>query len=76
MCEAGMTTQRAADPFDVDAFLAQPLIARVAAAGLSVRPVWYLWEEDRFWWLTGSYANHGSVLPTQLLVHRTPDRTG
>jgi hypothetical protein len=36
-----------ADLFDVDTFLAQPLIARVAAAGPSVRPVWYLWEEDQ-----------------------------
>ena len=44
------------DPFDVDGFLAQPLIARVATSGPTVRPVWFLWEEGAFWWLTGSYA--------------------
>ncbi len=36
---------RPADPFDVDAFLAQPLIARGATVGPTVRPVWYIWEE-------------------------------
>ncbi len=43
-------------PFDVDAFLAAPLVARVAAAGPSVRPVWFLWEEGAFWWLTGGWS--------------------
>ena len=57
--------QEAADPFDVDTFLAQPLIARVATAGPSVRPVWYLWEEDQFWWLTGSYAKLPRILAQQ-----------
>ncbi len=42
-------------PFDVDAFLMQPLVA-LASAGPSVRPVWFLWEEGAFWWITGSYA--------------------
>lgn len=49
-------------PFDVDAFLAQPLLARVAAAGPSVRPVWYLWEEGAFWWITGAYARLPEIL--------------
>jgi len=44
------------DPFDVDAFLALPLVARVATTGPTVRPVWFLWEDGAFWWLTGSYA--------------------
>jgi hypothetical protein len=35
-------------PFDVDAFLAQPLTARVATSGPTVRPTWYLWEEGAF----------------------------
>jgi hypothetical protein len=39
--------------FDLASFLAQPLVARVAAAGPSVRAVWFLWEEGAFWWLTG-----------------------
>ncbi|MBE9373041.1 pyridoxamine 5'-phosphate oxidase family protein [Saccharopolyspora sp. HNM0983] len=42
--------------FDVEAFLARPLVARVAAACPSVRPVWFLWEEGAFWWITGAYA--------------------
>ena len=32
------------DDFDVDEFLAQPLVARVATNGPTVRPVWFLWE--------------------------------
>ncbi|MFD3696936.1 pyridoxamine 5'-phosphate oxidase family protein [Streptomyces sp. NPDC058646] len=47
---------------DVHDFLAQPLVARVAAAGPSVRPVWFIWEEGSFWWLTGSYAKLGRML--------------
>jgi nitroimidazol reductase NimA-like FMN-containing flavoprotein (pyridoxamine 5'-phosphate oxidase superfamily) len=43
-------------PFDVDAFLAQPLTARVAASGPTVRPTWYLWEDEAFWILTGPWA--------------------
>lgn len=42
--------------FDVDAFLSRPLVARVATTGPTVRPVWFLWEEGAFWWLTGSWA--------------------
>jgi hypothetical protein len=45
------------DPgFDVDECLAQPLVARIATAGPRVRPVWFLWEDRCFWWLTGSWA--------------------
>lgn len=42
--------------FDVDAFLAEPLTARIATAGPTVRPVWFLWEEGAFWILTGPWA--------------------
>lgn len=42
--------------FDVDEFLARPLAARVATAGPTVRPVWYLWEASAFWILTGPWA--------------------
>ena len=42
--------------FDVDEFLAQPLTARVATTGPTVRPVWYLWEASAFWILTGPWA--------------------
>lgn len=51
-----------ADPFDLDAFLARPLVARVATTGPTVRPVWYLWEEAAFWWLTGSWSRLSSLL--------------
>ncbi|MBW3580680.1 MAG: pyridoxamine 5'-phosphate oxidase family protein [Actinobacteria bacterium] len=47
-------------PFDVDTYLSQPLVARVAAVGSSggptIRPVWYLWEDGAFWWLTGPWS--------------------
>jgi len=42
--------------FDVDAFLAQPLTARVATNGPTVRPAWYLWEGRAFWVLSGPWA--------------------
>jgi nitroimidazol reductase NimA-like FMN-containing flavoprotein (pyridoxamine 5'-phosphate oxidase superfamily) len=42
--------------FDIDAFLQQPLVARLATAGPTIRPVWYLWEGQAFWWLTGSWS--------------------
>lgn len=53
-------------PVDLDAFLARPLTAHVATAGPTVRPVWYLWEEDAFWILTGPWSR----LPG--LVERDP----
>jgi hypothetical protein len=42
--------------FDVDAFLRQPLTARMATSGPTVRPVWFLWEDEAFWVLTGPWA--------------------
>jgi nitroimidazol reductase NimA-like FMN-containing flavoprotein (pyridoxamine 5'-phosphate oxidase superfamily) len=50
------------DGFDLQAFLERPLVARVAAAGPTVRPVWYLWEEEAFWWLTGRWSRLEAVL--------------
>ncbi len=49
-------------PFDIDAFLDRPLLARVAAAGPTVRPVWFLWEDGAFWWITGAYARLPTIL--------------
>ncbi|MFD5536639.1 pyridoxamine 5'-phosphate oxidase family protein [Streptomyces sp. NPDC127079] len=43
-------------PFDVSAFLAQPLVARLATTGPVVRPVWYLWEDESFWVFTGPWS--------------------
>lgn len=48
--------------FDPDTFLAQPLVARVATAGPTVRPIWFLWEDGSFWWLTGSWSVLGRRL--------------
>jgi pyridoxamine 5'-phosphate oxidase-like protein len=42
--------------FDANAFLAGPLTARVATNGPTVRPTWYLWEDQAFWILTGPWA--------------------
>ena len=44
------------DAFDVDAFLAQPLTARLATNGPTVRPLWFLWEDGAFWVLTGPWT--------------------
>ncbi|WP_328429559.1 pyridoxamine 5'-phosphate oxidase family protein [Streptomyces sp. NBC_00443] len=42
--------------FDVDTFLQQPLTARLATNGPTVRPVWFLWEDGAFWVLTGPWT--------------------
>lgn len=42
--------------FDIDVFLSQPLTARVATSGPTVRPTWFLWEDGSFWILTGPWA--------------------
>ncbi len=42
--------------FDIDAFLAQPLTARLATNGPTVRPTWFLWEDGCFWFMTGPWA--------------------
>lgn len=51
------------DPgFDLEGFLAQPLVAHVATAGPTIRPIWYLWEDGCFWWLTGRWARLTELL--------------
>jgi hypothetical protein len=43
----GSTTWTVEDGIDLDGFLSQPLVVRVATVGRtgpSVRPLWYLWE--------------------------------
>ncbi|MGH3682450.1 MAG: pyridoxamine 5'-phosphate oxidase family protein [Natronosporangium sp.] len=47
----------AGDGFDVTAFLARPLTARLATNGPTVRPVWFLWEDDAFWIITGPWSS-------------------
>jgi nitroimidazol reductase NimA-like FMN-containing flavoprotein (pyridoxamine 5'-phosphate oxidase superfamily) len=48
--------------FDLDGFLARPVLARIATAGPTVRPVWYVWEEEAFWWLTGGWSRLTATL--------------
>jgi nitroimidazol reductase NimA-like FMN-containing flavoprotein (pyridoxamine 5'-phosphate oxidase superfamily) len=65
------------DPgFDLDGFLARPLVARLATAGPTVRPIWFLWDEQAFWWLTGRWARLAAMLerdPEVALVVDTCD---
>jgi nitroimidazol reductase NimA-like FMN-containing flavoprotein (pyridoxamine 5'-phosphate oxidase superfamily) len=42
--------------FEIDAFLERPLSAHVATAGPTIRPMWFLWEDHRFWLMTGPWA--------------------
>lgn len=51
-----------AHDFDIDTFLARPLVARVATNGPAVRPVWFLWEEDAIWWVTGNWAQLDEIV--------------
>jgi len=68
----------------VEEFLKLPLVARVAAAGPAgptVRPVWFLYEDGTFWWLTGSsYSRLGDLLAADprvsLVVDSCDLRTG
>lgn len=69
---------RPEDPFALDEFLARPLVARVATTGPTVRPVWFLWEDGAFWWITGTWsalAGHLSESPEVALVIDTCDLT-
>jgi Pyridoxamine 5'-phosphate oxidase len=68
----------------VEEFLKLPLVARVAVAGPAgptVRPVWFLYEDGTFWWLTGSsYSRLGDLLAADARVSLVVDscdlRTG
>ncbi|WP_410659229.1 pyridoxamine 5'-phosphate oxidase family protein [Amycolatopsis sp. lyj-112] len=54
----------AEEEFEVDTFLSLPLTARIATNGPTVRPTWFLWEEEAFWILTGPWAR----LPGRVLT--------
>lgn len=64
----------------LDEFLSQPLVAHVATQGPTVRPVWFLWEDDAFWWLTGPWSSLGRLLDEEpriaLVVDACDLRTG
>jgi len=42
--------------FDIEEYLARPLVCRIATAGPMVLPVWFLWEGGLFWILTGPWS--------------------
>lgn len=50
--------------FDVDTYLAEPRVGHVATAGPTVVPIWFLWEEGAFWWLTGPWSRLPERLAT------------
>jgi Pyridoxamine 5'-phosphate oxidase len=62
-----------APDFDIDAFLAEPLTARVATNGPTVRPTWYLWEDAAFWILTGPWAKLTARVQTDPTLAITVD---
>lgn len=71
-----IATARIDEGFDLDAFLAQALVARVAARGPSILAVWFLWEDGAFWWLTGGWSRLSATLkadPSVALVVDTCD---
>ncbi len=35
--------------FDIEEYLARPLVCRIATAGPMMLPVWFLWEGGSFW---------------------------
>ncbi len=43
-------------PFDVEAFLAEGIECRLATNGPTVRPMWYQWEDETFWLISGPHA--------------------
>jgi hypothetical protein len=54
--DQGAFPAMAGAPFDVAEFLRSPRVARLSLAGPVVRPVWYLWEDQKFWVITGPWS--------------------
>jgi nitroimidazol reductase NimA-like FMN-containing flavoprotein (pyridoxamine 5'-phosphate oxidase superfamily) len=74
--EGASTGWRIAAGFDLDAFLAEPHVARIATVGPRVHPVWFLWEQSAFWWLTGGWSRMPRTLaedPSVAIVIDTCD---
>ncbi|MEU4212424.1 pyridoxamine 5'-phosphate oxidase family protein [Streptomyces sp. NPDC026206] len=67
-------------PFDVEKFLRQPLVARVATGKRIVRPVWFLWEDEAFWIFSGKWSRLTDRLRSdsafELVVDTCDIRTG
>ena len=43
-------------PFDVEAFLAEGNECRLATNGPTIRPTWFHWEDEAFWFISGPHA--------------------
>jgi nitroimidazol reductase NimA-like FMN-containing flavoprotein (pyridoxamine 5'-phosphate oxidase superfamily) len=61
--------------FDLEEFLARPLVARLATAGPLVRPLWFIWEDEAFWWLTGPWSKLAEILENDPRVALVVDVT-
>jgi hypothetical protein len=51
--------------FDLVEFLGRPLVARLATCGRHgprVRPIWYLFDQEGFWWITGQWSRLEAIL--------------
>ena len=78
-CSGNVFVEEQGEPVTVPSvaeFLEQPLVAHVATAAPTLRPVWFLWEDGAFWWITGSYSKLPELLrrdPTVRLVVDTCD---
>ncbi|WP_310973370.1 MULTISPECIES: pyridoxamine 5'-phosphate oxidase family protein [unclassified Amycolatopsis] len=57
----------------IDDFLARPLTARVATDGPTVRPTWYLWEDDAFWILSGPWSRLPALVHAKSRIALTVD---
>src|SRR5690625_8007669 len=51
-----------AEDFDPSELLDRPLVAHVATSRPRVRPVWFLYEQDHLWWLTGPWSTQASEI--------------
>ncbi len=56
MSVVGAMMARVTAAFDIEEYLARPLVCRIATAGPMVLPVWFLWEGGSFWILTGPWS--------------------
>lgn len=46
----------AMSPEEVDEFLSGPLTGQLATNGPTIRPLWYQWEDNAFWIISGPWA--------------------
>jgi nitroimidazol reductase NimA-like FMN-containing flavoprotein (pyridoxamine 5'-phosphate oxidase superfamily) len=63
------------DGFDLEEFLGRPVVARLATTGPFVRPLWFLWEDGAFWWLTGPWSKLRDHLARDSTVALVVDHT-